>query len=171
LYNIGRNQSEKAKLLIENEFGLVTAEMKRLAREEKEKIDGVQRIQYGEKAISRSISRVLEHVTENYHYTSQHASVKIQWQLIRNSENLERARTKLGWEGIEMVLRLDKNGICKEVNYVDFKSRCVFIGIELGEKCDVHAIRQVQERQQAYERTHHTQELKQIPQRRHSLHR
>ncbi len=219
--------------------------MKRLAREEKEKVDGVQRIQYGEKAISRSISQVLEHVMENYHYTSlaelntvlrlynleayrgkeqsqlfqhrgllyrvldeqgkyigvplkasffdckptlanlekkfeqnlslkiesrQHASVQIQWQLIQNSENLERARTKLRWESIEMVLRKDKNGICKEVNYVDFKSRCVYSGIELGEKCDANAIRQVQERQQAYERTGRAQELEHIQRRRHSLH-
>jgi hypothetical protein len=70
LFNIGRNQSERARQHIEAEFGLVTAEMKKQAWLEKQKIDGVQRIEYGEKAITQSISRVLEHVTENYKYTS-----------------------------------------------------------------------------------------------------
>jgi hypothetical protein len=245
LYNVGRNQSEKAKQLIENEFGLITAEMKRQVREEKEKIDGVPRIQYGEKAISRSISQVLEYVTENYYCTSlpdlnallrlynleayrgkeqsklyQHrgllyrvlddngkyigvplkasffdckptlanlekkfeqnlsqkiesrhyASIRIKWQLFQNSQNLQQASKKLAQDGIEMVLRQDKNGNCKEVTYVDFESRCVFSGSELGEECDANAIRQVQERQKAYELADHTQELKQIQKRRHSLH-
>jgi hypothetical protein len=70
LFNIGRNQSEKARQQIEVEYGLVTAEMKKQVWEERQKIDGVQRIKYGEKSITQSISRVLEHVTENYKFTS-----------------------------------------------------------------------------------------------------
>jgi hypothetical protein len=70
LFNIGRNQSEKARQRIELEYGLVTAEMKKLAWEERQKIDGVHRIKYGEKSITQSISQVLEHVTDNFKFTS-----------------------------------------------------------------------------------------------------
>lgn len=70
LYNIGRNQSEKARQRIEAEFGLVTAEMKKKMRELQQKVDGVQKIRYGESSLARSMSTILEHVTENYKYTS-----------------------------------------------------------------------------------------------------
>jgi hypothetical protein len=70
LYNIGRNQSEKARQHIEAEFRLVTAEMKKKRREQQQKVDGVQRLKYGEKTLARSMSDILEHVTENYKYTS-----------------------------------------------------------------------------------------------------
>ncbi|HEY4061012.1 MAG TPA: relaxase/mobilization nuclease domain-containing protein [Puia sp.] len=70
LYNIGRNQSEKARLRIEAEFGLVTTEMKQQLRLQEQKIDGVQRIKYGEGSLSRSISRVLEYVTKDFKLTS-----------------------------------------------------------------------------------------------------
>jgi hypothetical protein len=69
-YNIGRNQSEKARLHIEAEFNLVTTEMKRQLRQQEQKIDGVQRVTYGKLSTARSMSRVLEHVIENYKYTS-----------------------------------------------------------------------------------------------------
>jgi len=46
LFNIGRNQSEKARQQIEAEFGLVTAEMKKQAWEERQKIDSIQRINF-----------------------------------------------------------------------------------------------------------------------------
>ncbi len=69
-FNIGRNQSEKARKLIEAEFHLVTAEMKRDLKQQLEKIDGVSKITYGDGSTSRSMSRVLEHVTENFKYTS-----------------------------------------------------------------------------------------------------
>ncbi len=70
LYNIGRNQSEKAREHIEAEFGLITAEMKRQRRQQKQEVDGVRKIIYGEQSLTRSLSAVLEHVTENYKYTS-----------------------------------------------------------------------------------------------------
>lgn len=69
-WNIGRNQSEKARQHIEVEFGLVTAEMKKQRRQQQQKIDGIQRITYGEKSIASSISGILEYVTENYKYAS-----------------------------------------------------------------------------------------------------
>src|SRR5258708_35997376 len=44
--------------------------MKQQLRQQEQKIDGIQRIRYGEQSIARSMSRVLEYVTENYKYTS-----------------------------------------------------------------------------------------------------
>jgi relaxase-like protein len=70
LYNIGRNQSEKAKQLIEAEFGLVTAAMKLKMRQQHQQINGMPKIKYGEGSTARSMARVLEHVMENYKYTS-----------------------------------------------------------------------------------------------------
>jgi hypothetical protein len=69
-YNIGRNQSEKARKHIETEFGLTTTEMKKQLRLKQEEVDGVLRIKYGERSISRSMARVLEHVTKNFKLTS-----------------------------------------------------------------------------------------------------
>jgi len=69
-YNIGRNQSEKARLLIETEFDLMTKEKKLQLRQQDQKINGVQRVQYGQGSLAQSMTRVLEHVTENYKYTS-----------------------------------------------------------------------------------------------------
>jgi Relaxase/Mobilisation nuclease domain len=70
LYNIGRNQSEKARQRIEAEFGLVTAEMKRQMRQEGQQVDGIQKIKYGETSVARSLSGILDHVTKNYKCTS-----------------------------------------------------------------------------------------------------
>jgi len=80
LYKIGELQSEKARLKLEAEFGLVTAETKRelrqqeLQKQEQKKdhhpYQGVQRLNYGDKSLARSMSDVLEHVTEKYVYTS-----------------------------------------------------------------------------------------------------
>lgn len=70
LYNIGRNQSEKARQHIEAEFGLVTAEMKKTLRQQEQQINGMPKIIYGEGSTARSMARVLEFVTENYKYTS-----------------------------------------------------------------------------------------------------
>lgn len=70
LYNIGRNQSEKAKQLIEREFGLVTVEMKRALRQQNQLINGMPKLIYGQGATARSMARILEYVTENYKYTN-----------------------------------------------------------------------------------------------------
>jgi hypothetical protein len=70
LFNIGRNQSEKARKHIEAEFGLTTAEMKKQLRERQQQVDGIQKIKYGEAPVARSMATILEHVTENYKYSS-----------------------------------------------------------------------------------------------------
>jgi hypothetical protein len=70
LYKIGEEQSESARLHIEAEFGLVTSEMKRRIWQERQMIDSVRRIKYGEKSTTQSLSAVLEYVTGNFKYTS-----------------------------------------------------------------------------------------------------
>ncbi len=77
LFNIGRNQSEKAKQRIESEFQLVTAEKKQeplqqlqQALRQQQQAGQIKKVKYGESSTTRSVSRVLEHVTENYRYTS-----------------------------------------------------------------------------------------------------
>jgi hypothetical protein len=244
LFNIGRNQSETARQHIEAEFGLATAEMKRQAWQEQQKVDGVQRITYGEKAITRSISRVLEHVTENFKYTSlaelnavlrlynvqayqgkegsklhqhrgllyrvldengkyigvplkaslfdckptlanlekqfiqnqtlkqqslQRVVTEVRWQLFINSENLKEAAQKLAWANIRMVLRRDKTGACKEITYIDLRSKCIFSGSDLGEHCNENSIRQIMHRQKSRELKQKSQHHEQSHRHDHSL--
>lgn len=72
LYNIGKNQSEKARQKIEAEFGLVTAELKQQQRllQQHRQVEGVQKVIYGEGSVTRSLAAVLEYVTEKYNYTT-----------------------------------------------------------------------------------------------------
>ena len=72
LYNIGKNQSEKARQKIEAEFGLVTAELKQQQRQSQQRrqVEGVQEVIYGEGSVTRSMAAVLEYVTEKYNYTT-----------------------------------------------------------------------------------------------------
>ncbi|HEX9513157.1 MAG TPA: relaxase/mobilization nuclease domain-containing protein [Puia sp.] len=225
-YNIGRNQSEKARLLIEAEFNLVTKEMKQQLRQQEQKIDGIQRIRYGEQSIARSMSRVLEYVTENYKYTSlqefntvlrlynleayrgkeqsqlyqhrgllyrvldehgkyigvplkasffdckptldnlekkftlhqsqktelkQRIATHIHWELIQHPDNLEKLTDGLRREDIGIVLQKDKAGNCKEVSYVDFGTRCILNGRDLGEHGNREAIQKVIDQQRTVE--------------------
>lgn len=70
LYNIGKIQSEQARLLIEKEFQLTTAEMKQQLRLQRKHPDRVQKIIYGESSTTQSISRVLDYVTKHHNFTS-----------------------------------------------------------------------------------------------------
>ncbi len=74
LYKIGENQSEKARLKIEEEFRLVTAEMKQDQRQRQKfcvpSATGPRRLVYGEQPLARALSEIVEHVTEKYHYTN-----------------------------------------------------------------------------------------------------
>jgi len=38
--------------------------------EQQQRVDGIQKIKYGEAPVARSMARILEHVTENYKYSS-----------------------------------------------------------------------------------------------------
>lgn len=225
-YNIGRNQSEKAKQKIEAEFKLVTADMKKQLRQQEQKIDGVPGIIYGEGSTTRSVSRVLEFVTKEFKYTSLrefnailqlynleayrgkensqlyknngllyrvldqhgkyigvplkasffdckptlhnlekqfelHLSVKkeyqnyvnliIRWELNRTPDNLQELTKGLSREKIRFAMQKDKEGNCKDVSYIDFRSKSVFTGEELDQHTDRQAIQNVIDRQKIRE--------------------
>ncbi|MBV4357355.1 relaxase/mobilization nuclease domain-containing protein [Pinibacter aurantiacus] len=69
MFNIGRNQSEKARKEIEQEFKLVIAERKQKIKHELKPIN-VPKITYGKTETKRAISNVLSAVLTNYKYTS-----------------------------------------------------------------------------------------------------
>jgi hypothetical protein len=69
-YNIGKNQSQKARKEIEISYGLIRAEGQ--LKENKEIVEAVnvQRVKYGLAETKRSIANVLSHVLNQYKFTS-----------------------------------------------------------------------------------------------------
>jgi len=70
LHNLGKNQSTKARREIENEFGLVKADKKKLELAFQLQAVNAQRLQYGKSETRRAIANVLNQVLNNYHFTS-----------------------------------------------------------------------------------------------------
>jgi len=70
LHNIGRNQSEKARLEIEKEFKLVPAQREQQVHVYSIKAINAQKVQYGRSATKRAMTNVLDAVLEKYKYTS-----------------------------------------------------------------------------------------------------
>lgn len=70
LYNIGRNQSEKARKELEKEYGLVKAEGRKVSQTENVNAIDVRRAVYGKLETKRTISNTVRFVTRNYRYTS-----------------------------------------------------------------------------------------------------
>lgn len=68
--NIGLNQSEKARKEIEQAFGLVRADEHKQRQVFELKPVNAQKVQYGKSETKRAISNVLDHVVNNYKYTS-----------------------------------------------------------------------------------------------------
>jgi hypothetical protein len=69
-YNIGRNQSEKARKEIELEFGLVRAEGKKSVQKKEDSPVFAQKAQYGKSETRRAITNVLDTVINHFKYTS-----------------------------------------------------------------------------------------------------
>jgi hypothetical protein len=69
-YNIGRNQSEKARKEIEQSFGLKRAEDSKQRHVYELKPLNVQKVQYGKSETKRAITKVLDGVLNTYKYTS-----------------------------------------------------------------------------------------------------
>ncbi|NTS43032.1 relaxase/mobilization nuclease domain-containing protein [Flavisolibacter sp. BT320] len=69
-YNIGKNQSQKARKEIEEAFGLVKASGKKTAQKGADDITATQKIRYGKTDTKRAITNVLHYVLHSYHYTS-----------------------------------------------------------------------------------------------------
>jgi hypothetical protein len=70
LYNIGRNQSEKARKEIEKEFGLVKASGRKKSETEMINPIDVKKAIYGKTETKRTVSNAVRFVTQNYRYTS-----------------------------------------------------------------------------------------------------
>jgi hypothetical protein len=69
-YNIGRNQSEKARKEIEQDFGLVKAQGRKIQPLSEIIPVNVQKVQYGKSETKRSITNVLDAVINQFKYTS-----------------------------------------------------------------------------------------------------
>ena len=67
-FNIGRNQSEIARKMLEQKYRLVVAQGRRIAKEEIRPVS--QRITYGKAETKRSVENVLAHVLNTYKYGS-----------------------------------------------------------------------------------------------------
>ena len=70
MHNIGRNQSEKVRCLIEREFNLVSADDSKLKVIQMPKAIDVARVQYGQVETRGAIQNVLEQVLNSYNYVS-----------------------------------------------------------------------------------------------------
>jgi hypothetical protein len=70
LHNIGRNQSEKARKEIENEFKLVKAQREQLKQGYELKPVNIQKVQYGKSETKRAITNVLDVILPTYKYAS-----------------------------------------------------------------------------------------------------
>lgn len=70
LYNIGKNQSEKARKEIETDFNLVKASGRKQDQNELMKPADVRKVIYGKTETKRSISNIVRSVVRSYKYTS-----------------------------------------------------------------------------------------------------
>jgi hypothetical protein len=70
LHNLGRNQSEIARKAVEEEFGLVKADSKKLQEAQVIKPVNAQKVQYGKSETKRAITNVLDAVLSQYKFTS-----------------------------------------------------------------------------------------------------
>ncbi|WP_091290896.1 relaxase/mobilization nuclease domain-containing protein [Flavobacterium sp. fv08] len=71
MQNIGRNQSEKARKLIEKKYGLVEAGSNK-TEEQKTGSPALTKVIYGKNDTRRAISNIVDAVTKNYRFTSLH---------------------------------------------------------------------------------------------------
>lgn len=216
-YNIGRNQSEKARKEIERDFGLVKAEGRKQDRFSGIKPADVQKIQYGKSETLRSITNVLDAVLNQFKYTSlaelnailkqynviadrgrengtiykkggllfrlmdergnkigvpikasliysrptlKNLEIKfeekellrqpdkkklktaIDWQLAKSPDTLKDLITSLQKENIQTVLRQNKDGVIYGITFIDYRTKSVFNGSDLGKQYSIAGIQQ-----------------------------
>lgn len=215
-YNIGRNQSEKARKELEKSFGLIPAQGKKAAQVAGIRPIDVQKVFYGKSETHRSISNVLDAVVNQFKYTSlaelnailrqynveadrgretgivyksgglfyrlldaqgNKVGVPIKASLIHSKptlKNLEkkfrenetlrqpdkkRLKTSFDWvlakspgsleaminalkkEGVQAVLRENKQGLVFGITFIDFRTKSVFNGSDIGKSYSVAGIR------------------------------
>ncbi len=207
-FNIGRNQSEKARQELELKYKLIQAAGRRITAEEIRPVS--QKIQYGKSDTQRAITNVLDYVLKNFKYSSlpelnavlklynvvadrgsensriyqnnglvyrvldekgnkigvpikssaiyskpglkyleikfrENETLKNQYKqgikttidfimLRQKNPSLQYSVEALRKEGIQTVLRQNKEGFIYGITYVDFKNKCVFNGSDLGKE-------------------------------------
>lgn len=215
-YNIGRNQSEKARKEIETKFGLIKAQDKRQSQALSINAVDVQKVQYGKSETLRSISNVLDKVLDRFKYTSlaelnavlklynvmadrgreagitfrtgglhfrlldEHGKkigvpakaslihskpilknlerrftenqslrqpdkrklvTSIDWVLSKGPKNLPEFLSALQKEKVQVLLRENKDGIIYGITFIDFRTKAVFNGSDLGKSYSIAGIK------------------------------
>lgn len=216
-YNIGRNQSEKARKEIEQSFGLIKAQGVKIQQSKETIPINVQRIQYGKSETRRSITNVLDTVINQYKYTSlaelnailkqynvvadrgnekgriyktkgllyklldekgnkigvpikasliysqptlknlekkfseneikrqpdrQKLKTAIDWVIAKSPASLKELTAALLKEKIQTVLRQNNDGLVYGVTFIDYRSKSVFNGSDLGKQYSIAGIQQ-----------------------------
>ena len=216
-YNIGRNQSEKARKEIEQDFGLVKAQGKKNQPLGEISPVNVQKAQYGKSETRRSITNVLDAVINQFKYTSlaelnailkqynvvadrgnekgriyrtngllyklldekgnkigvpikasliysqptlknlekkfteneikrqpdkQKLKTAVDWVLAKSPGNLKEFTAALLKDKIQTVLRQNNDGLVYGITFIDYRSKSVFNGSDLGKQYSIAGIQQ-----------------------------
>ena len=216
-YNIGRNQSEKARKEIETEYGLVKAQGKKAIPSLEIIPVDIQKAQYGKAETKRSITNVLDIVINQFKYTSltelnavlkqynvvadrgskdgriyktngllyklldekgnkigipikassiysrptlknlekmfeenkikrepdkKKLKTSVDWVLSKSPANLKDFIQALAKEKIQTVLSENKEGLIYGITFIDFRSKSVFKGSDLGKEYGVSGIQE-----------------------------
>ncbi len=215
-YNIGRNQSEKARKELEKSFGLIPAQGKQPVQAAGIRPVDVQKVYYGKSETRRSITNVLDAVINHFKYTSlaelnailrqynveadrgretgivyksgglfyrlldghgnkigvpikaslihskptlknlekkfmenetlrqpdkKRLKTSIDWMLAKSPGSLEAMINALKKEGVQAVLRENKQGLVYGITFIDFRTKAVFNGSDIGKAYSIAGIR------------------------------
>lgn len=150
LHNIGRNQSEKARKEIEDEFRLITAQGRKYAETQIKAVD-LERATYGKSETKRSITNIVNTVVKTYKFASIH-----EFNAVLKQYNILADR---GAEGTHMR---EKNGL--QYTIIDTTGRPIGIPIKAssiyGQPTMANLSRKFQENEQ--QRIPHKERLIQI---------
>jgi hypothetical protein len=216
-YNIGRNQSEKARKEIERDFKLVKAQGKKSQSISEITPVNVRKVQYGKGETKRSITNVLDAVINQYKYTSfaelnailkqynviadrgaengriykangllyklldssgnkigvpikassiysqptlknlekkftenemnrqpdkQKLKTAVDWVLSKSPASLKDFTEALLKEKIQTVLRQNKDGLVYGITFIDYRTKSVFNGSDLGKQYSIAGIQE-----------------------------
>jgi Relaxase/Mobilisation nuclease domain len=216
-YNIGRHQSEKARKEIEQHFGLIKAEGKKIEQAKELYPVNTQKVHYGKSETRRSITNVLDLVLNHFKYTSlpelnavlkqynvmadrgnekgiiyksngllyrlldekgnkigvpvkasliysqptlknlekkfeenelarqldkKKLKTSIDWVLAKSPANLKQFIDELKKEKIQTIIRENKAGIKYGITFIDYRSKAVFNGSDLGKQYSIAGLQQ-----------------------------
>lgn len=216
-YNIGRNQSEKARREIERDFELMQAAGRNSKQKENLETINVQKVKYGKSETKRAITNVLDVVINQYKYTSlaefnailkqynviadrghengriyrnnglrysvldengkkigvpikassiyskptlsvlekkfeenklrrvpdkQRLKTAIEWAIAKNPQNLAALIKELQKDKIQVVLRINGSGFPYGITFIDYRTKSIFNGSDVGKEYSVSAIQQ-----------------------------